>query len=293
MKVLILADTHYDNGERHLHYPDSSEVLPKFWGWLGEQSSSCDLVAVCGDITVKGTVRRSEIAYVKKKFEQNKIPYLITPGNHDLCATKGMEDRYPDLEEYEYKPLNLTNYYAIFGEEGVRYSKVMDGIRFIGFAIRNGDPDGQIEWLQKQLNFPEQKLVFGHYPLVPSRTGGYCLEWGYSRIDESIEILREMIGDKKNNVLAYFCGHQHINSIVPLGASFQIETASTVLGVTSYRIMEIDQQEINISTHRLPFIQGTAGALVLPDRAIDATHPDPFTYNFGNEADLSITISRK
>lgn len=291
MKVLILADTHYDDGSRHLHYKASENALLGFWDWLETESEGYDLLAVCGDVSVKGTTHTFELQYVKKRFDKLNIPYISPAGNHDLCATKGMELRYPDLEEYEYVSLEETNFYRIFGEKGVRYSKVFDGIRFIGFSIRNEDPDGQLPWLLEQLHKPEPKLVFGHYPLIESRSGGYCQSWDYSRIDKTIPSLIQMLGEKNNKVVAYFCGHQHINSIVPLGSTYQIETASTILGTNSYRIMEISKNEIKITTKRLPYIDGYAGELTLPERSIDSEHPTVHEYHYGNSSDLSIILS--
>ena len=290
MKVLILADTHYDNGSRHLHYPASKRVLSEFWDWLQAESSKCDLVAVCGDVSVKGTKHLSELEFVKARLDKLPVPYIAIAGNHDLCATKGMEERYPDLEEYEYVPLEGTNYYKAFGEAGVRYSRVFNGIRFIGFAIRNEDPDNQLPWLKSELEKPESKLIFGHYPLVRTRTGGFCRDWDYSRIDKTLPDLMSVLGDKNHNVLAYFCGHQHINSIVPMGNTWQVETASTVLGTTSYRIMEIDDNKIRITTKKLPYIEGYAGELTLPDRSTDEDHKTAHEYHYGNASDLSLTI---
>jgi len=290
MKILILADTHYDDSSRHLHYPASKKAVAGLWKWLAEKTAEIDLISICGDVSVKGTTYLDELQYVKKKFDELDTPYIAIAGNHDLCATKGMEERYPDLEEYEYVSLEETNFYKAFGEDGVRYSRVIGGIRFIGFAIRNEDPDGQLPWLLAELKKPEPKLVFGHFPLVPSRSGGYCKEWDYFRIDKTIPSLIEMLGDKKHKVLAYFCGHQHINSIVPMGSTYQIETASTVLTTTSYRIMEITDSEVKITTHRLPYIEGYAGDLTLPDRSIDDEHPTIHEYHYGNETDLEITL---
>lgn len=293
MKVLILADTHYDDGSRHLHYPASKKALLGFWSWLEDESKKYDLLAICGDLSVKGTKHIKELEYVKIRLDELHIPYIVPAGNHDLCASKGMEERYPDLEEYEYVSIEQTNYYKAFGIAGIRYSKVFSGMRFIGFSIRNEDPDGQLAWLKQELEKEEPKLVFGHYPLVKSRTGGFCEGWDYSRIDKSIPALIEMLGDKDNHVLAYFCGHQHINSIVPMGGTYQIETASTVLGTTSYRIMDITDSEVKISTHRLAYLNEYAGDLTLPERSIDAEHPTIHEYHYGNESDLSITLKYK
>ena len=120
MKVLILADTHHDDGSRHLHYPASAKALEGFWDWLETISKQVDLITVCGDVSVKGTTHRNELFQVKEKFDSLNKQYIMPAGNHDMCATKGMEERYPDLEEYEYVSLEETNYYMVFSEAGVR-----------------------------------------------------------------------------------------------------------------------------------------------------------------------------
>ena len=127
---------------------------------------------------------------------------------------------------------------------------------------------------------------------MKSRSGGFCETWDYSRIDEVIPGLIALIGNDEHKVMAYFCGHQHINSIVPLGSTYQIETASAVLGTTSYRIMNIGDSEIKITTHRLPFMDGYAGELTLPERSLDSEHKTVHEYHYGNETDLSIVIKR-
>jgi Icc protein len=288
MKVLILADTHFDDRSRHLHYPASREAVDGFESWLSETSDDFDLIAICGDITVKGTTHIGEIEHVRNVMDSLGKPYIVVPGNHDLCPVKGMEERYPDLEEYEYTELENTLFYKAFGESGVRYSKVLDGIHFIGFAIRNDDPDGQLSWLENELKKPGKKIVIGHYPLEHTRTGGYCSWWGYERINCVIESLKLLMGSESHNVLAYFCGHQHINSIVPMGSTYQIETASTVLGTTSYRTLEISEDELSVMTHRLPYLDGYAGDLVLPDKSIDAEHITVHDYHFGIDSDRNL-----
>ncbi|HPJ22345.1 MAG TPA: metallophosphoesterase [Clostridia bacterium] len=287
MKVLILADTHYDDGSRHLHYPASKEAVNGLWQWLLAESQGYDLVAICGDITVKGTTHLNEIEYVKNMMDSLGKPYIVVPGNHDLCPVMGMEERYPDLEEYEYTELENTLFYRTFKEDGVRYSRVLNDIRFIGLAIRNDDPDGQLDWYLRELERPEKKIVICHYPITRTREDGFCSWWGYSRIDKVIDTMREMTGSPDSKVLAYFCGHQHINSIVRMNDTIHVETASTVLGPASYRILEIDDSKIALATHRLPYIKAFTGQFTLPDQSKDESHMTVEEYHLGNKDDLS------
>jgi len=293
MKILHLADTHYDLNTSNLHYPDSKEMVIKLFDWLKKHKDDFDMIAISGDISVKGTSNIEELQYVKTQFEALDIPYIIIPGNHDLCPLKGMEKRYPGLEEYEYTSLEQTNFYKVFGETGVRYSKVINNIQFVGFAIRNNDPDNIINWLIQELDTPYEKVVFCHYPLIPTRSAGFCSTWDYSRIENTLGTLKNIIFDEKNKVLSYFCGHQHINSIIKVNKTFHIETASTVLGSCSYRIINIDERQISINTKFLISRTAWVGNLLLPDRSHDNEHITPDAYQRGTSNDLYLHIERE
>lgn len=293
MKILNLADIHYDLNNDHLHYPASREMVTKLFTWLNKHAKEYDLITVSGDITVKGTTTKDELSYVKEKFDQLDTPYIIIPGNHDLCPLKKMEERYPGLEEYEYTSLENTNFYKVFGEDGVRYSKVINNIHFIGFAIRNDDPDKILDWLQQQLLSPYEKIVFGHFPIIPTREAGFCSTWDYFRIENSIKPLNDLIFNRDYKVKAYFCGHQHINSIIKVNNSYHIETAASVLGSCSYRVIDIVEKNIIISTHFFNDINNWVGDLLLIDKSVDSTHQDPYEYQRGNQQDLYIQIERE
>jgi len=293
MKILHLADTHYDLNSTHLHYPPSKQMVIKLFKWLKSNKDNFDLIAISGDITVKGTTYIEELEYVKNKLDDLHIPYIVVPGNHDLCPSKGMEERYPDLEEYEYVDLEQTNFYKVFGEAGVRFNKVIDNIQVIGFAIRDEDPDNINDWLQNALDTPHEKIVFCHYPLIPTRQSGYCSTWDYFRIENSLDKLNNIIFNKKNKILAYFCGHQHINSIIKKNHCYHIETASAVLGSCSYRTINIQKNSISINTQFLNGDKTWVGPLGLPEKSKDTTHKTPDEYQRGNETDLYIEIERE
>ena len=293
MKILHLADIHYDLNKEHLHYEASKEMVIKLFNWLIDNRSNYDLIAISGDITVKGTTYIAELAFVKDKFDKLDIPYIIVPGNHDLCPLKGMEKRYPDLEEYEYKELEKTNFYKVFGENGVRFNKVVNDIQLIGFAIRNDDPDNALDWLIEALNTPHEKLVFCHYPIIPTRISGFCSTWDYFRIENSLTQLNNIIFDKKNKVLGYFCGHQHINSIIKVNNCYHIETASAVLGSCSYRTIDISATHISVSTNSFNNPDTWVGDLTAPERSYDINHETSPIYHRGNKNDLIAIIERE
>lgn len=293
MKILHLADTHYDQNTENLHYPASKEMVIHLFDWLEKVKDNYDLILVSGDVTVKGTVSLNELQYVKNKFDALGLPYIIVPGNHDLCPLIGMEKRYPKLEEYEYVPLEDTNFFKVFKENGVRCTKVINDIKFIGFAIRNNDPDEMLPWLKKELSTPHEKIVIGHYPVVPTRLDGFCSTWDYFRIENSLTSLSSLLFDETNKVRAYLCGHQHVNSIVKVNQCFHTETASAVLGSCSYREIVIDDKEITLSTDFLIPADQWVGPLVSKDSSFDTLHRDPFSYQRGNETDLFVRIERE
>lgn len=293
MKILHLADTHYDINNDQLHYPASKEMVFQLFSWLDTHAKEYDLIAISGDITVKGTTTLEELIYVKKKFDKLDTPYLIIPGNHDLCPLKKMELRYPGLEEYEYTSLENTNFYKVFGENGIKYSKVIENIHYIGFAIRNDDPDHIINWLQQELESSYEKIVFCHFPIIPTREEGFCSTWDYFRIEKSIKPLADLIFNEKYKVKAYLCGHQHINSIIKVNSTYHIETASAVLGSCSYREIDILEKNITVSTHFFNKPNIWVGDLLLSEKSIDKTHLTPNEYQRGNQSDLYIQIERE
>jgi len=291
MKLLFLTDIHFDSVPEKPHYAATNIVHPAFWNWLETLKDTYDLIVCGGDVVVRGPGKRAELEEFKTKMDAIGCPYVVVPGNHDLCPLMGMEKTYPGLEEYEYKPLHETNFAQVFGETGLRNVTYIGGIKMIGFALRNGDPDGQLVWLAKELQEPIPKLVYNHYPVVPARSGGFCATWDYNRIRDSKDALAALLGDSANRVAAYFCGHLHINSAVPLGNTLQIVTGAAGLGLTAYREIEIEQDIIKVSTKRLPSFTDFVGSLMNENRSCDAEHPDMRSYHWGNEAEREIEIA--
>ena len=291
MKLLFLSDIHFDSEPQRPHYPATNTVHAVFWDWLDRVKHEYDLIVCTGDLVIRGPACRNELAALKAKLDTLSHPYVVVPGNHDLCPLMGMEQRYPGVEEYEYKPLSETNFAQVFGKDGLRNVTYIGGIKLIGLALRNGDPDGQLAWLSEELNEPIPKLVYTHYPVVPARSGGFCSTWDYNRIRDSKDALAELLRDPANRVAAYFCGHLHLNSVMPIGTCAQIVTGAVGLSMTVYREIEICEYEMTVRTKRLPMFSDFVGELMCADeRSIDAEHPDIRTYHWGNAAERDFAI---
>ena len=240
---------------------------------------------------MRGPGKMEELQAFKEKMDALGHPYRVAPGNHDLCPLMGMEETYPGLEEYEYKPLAETNFARVFGAEGLRNVTYLDGVKLIGFALRNGDPDGQLDWLAEELKEPLPKIVYTHYPVVPARSGGFCSTWDYNRIRDSKDPLAALLRDPSNRVAVYFCGHLHINSAMPIGACTQIVTGASGLSLATYREVTIADDKLTITTKRLPQFADFVGPMMCADeRSIDAEHGDIMTYHCGNPYELDLCI---
>ncbi|MBQ2841029.1 MAG: metallophosphoesterase [Oscillospiraceae bacterium] len=292
MKILVLSDIHYENEPDKRHYPATEIVQPVFWDWLYDAQSQYALIATCGDLVVRGSAGESELWECREKLDALNVPYLAVPGNHDICPIMGMEKNYPGTEEYEYKPLCETNYAKVFGEKGLRNVQYINGIKLIGFALRNADPDGQLDWFEEELKEPVPKLVFNHYPVVPARSGGFCATWDYKRVGDSLERFAELLKNPEHRVAAYFCGHLHINSVMPLGNCLQVVTGPAGLGLTTYREVDIGEDKITVTTKRLPHFPQVVGPLfnATEKDSTDKEHISVYDYHFGNEIEREFEI---
>ncbi len=310
MRILYVTDIHYDSTPDKPHYKYAVKYQEAFWSFLKENINRYDLFVAGGDLTVKGPACIEELYGFKQKVENITSDYIATPGNHDLCPIKGMEKTYPGVEEYEYTELDNVNFSKVFGEAGLRYSEVFEDIRLIAFAIRNEDPDDQLVWLEKELKKSGKKIVFSHYPVFQTRSGGFCAGWDYNRIGKSREKIASLLADEQHDVLFYFCGHQHINSKVPMnmdsdgkpelninyatkgdGKRWQVETGTLTQATVCYREIEIEKDRISVSTKQLPGISGLVEGVMNETKSFDETHSDIYTYHMGNEDERDFEVN--
>ncbi|MBQ4544839.1 MAG: metallophosphoesterase [Oscillospiraceae bacterium] len=292
MKILFLSDIHYDYDKDNINYPELNRVHSVLWDWLDKVKNDFALIIFGGDLVLRGSTRIEELRAFKEKADAIGHPYQVVPGNHDMGPRMKSETVYPGLEEYEYKELEETNFAKVFGEKGLRNITYVNGVKIIGFALRNNDPDGQLVWLEKELEEPVPKLVYSHYPVVPARSGGYCSTWDYRRIEHSKDTLANLLKNPEYQVAAYLCGHLHINSVVPVGDCLQIVTGTVGSGITVYREIEISEKELNITTKRLPHFPEFVGQVTNPDEehSTDAEHKTVRDYHLGNEIERNLVI---
>ena len=291
-RVLYVNDVHF-SGTFKPHYPKTAVAVPEFLSLLQTRAKEFDLLIIGGDLVNHGPVRIEELKQVHAALIKTGIPFQVAAGNHDMSVNNRVYDEiYPDMERWEDCSLEETNFGRVFGSAGIRKALKVEGLKLITFSIRNDDPEGQISWIDDELSDGVPAILFSHYPLVSSRTGGFCEKWGYDRIASARQPLIDLITKRDNQILAYFCGHQHINSRVKIGATEQVETGSLGVGTCCYRVLEIDPAAVGISTHRLPNIPDWLGDVMNPDRSIDAEHDSIEAYHWGNEDERNFVLQR-
>ncbi len=287
-RILYVNDIHF-SGTLEPHYAKTAIMTPRFFAWLKTHATEFDLMIIGGDGVNHGSVRIEELEQLYAMLAETAMPYLIVAGNHDLAPRDGLD---PEVEEWENCPLEETNFGQVFGPQSIRHSLMVQGLKLVLFSIRNEDRDGQLAWLEAELADGVPALLFCHYPLAITRSGGFCSTWGYKRLKDIRQPLIDLITSRDDQVLAYFCGHHHLNSRVKIGRTEQVTTGSLGLATCCYRILEITPPTIAVSTHLLPDIPNWLDDVMNPDNSTDAEHPTLEAYHWGNEDERNFVIPR-
>ncbi|MCK5155870.1 MAG: metallophosphoesterase [Spirochaetales bacterium] len=292
-KILYINDVHFSGTFKPL-CPKTDIAVPKFFSLLQTRAKEFDLLVIGGDIVNHGPVRAEELKQFHEALTKTGVPFRVVAGNHDMSVNnRKYAEKYPDIERWEDCSLEETNYGRLFGIPGIRDTLMVDGIKLVFFSIRNEDTDGQLSWLESELADGVPAMLFCHFPLVLTRTGGFCSWWGYNRIASVRQSLTDLILNHNKEIPAYFCGHHHINSRVKIGQTEQIVTGALGLATCCYRIIEINSCAVNISTHRLPGITNWLDDIMYPEQSTDVEHDSIEAYHWGNEEERNFTITRK
>jgi len=200
----VIADPHSAEPAHHekieVFHPWHGDGVEKFWNVIDavnalQGDDRPDFVLIVGDIHAYA---------VSDLFSRFSCPVHVIAGNHDTLPV-GTRKYLRSLFSEDFK---------VNGKESDYYSFVHKGVRFIGTCDADNthtgtlsspfiNPDGQRDWIQRQLEIPgERKVIFGHVPTDPTGEGRVM----YVNGDDS-QFLNDLV--VRHGPVAMFFGHQH------------------------------------------------------------------------------------
>lgn len=287
-KFAFITDTHlYPNAPRNfaggLQQQKNSLAL---YEKLIEQLNAFEPAFVIhgGDIVCGGnSFEMSSEAYeaaldsAEQLGKRINAPCYYIPGNHDLHPETGSKD----------------SYLARFGINGMgSLSFVHENIRFILLDSQEVPEDlthgyistNQLAWAERELkrarDYEQEVFIFSHqlpFPNVEFQGVG-------SRIANSAEVL-EIISPFDKQILAFFCGHLHLNRVFREQGMLCIISAGVICYPMMWRQVLVypDRVDVRCETVNLPEALAES----------EAVQPDNNLYLLGRDRDLNFSIPRR
>jgi Icc protein len=139
----------------------------------------------------------------------------------------------------------------------------------------------QLDWLRDQLEKSGIKpvFVFAHHPVFGTTARSNMEKMS---IDPRIDMLAVL--NKKKGPGFYFCGHNHVNSIVQQDGWYYIQTAAC-LDVPAFRRVELKDRKVQIDLEAIDKTN-LEGFIALFNTKI----LDPVLEAYGKEADRSLQV---
>jgi len=286
-KFAFITDTHlYLNAPRNfaggLQQQKNSLAL---YEKLVEQLNAFDPAFVVhgGDIVCGGkSFDMSAEAYeaaldaAQQLGQRTNAPCYYIPGNHDLHPETGSKD----------------TYLAHFGINGMgSVSFVHENIRFILLDSQEVPEDlthgyistNQLAWAERELkrarDYDEEVFIFSHqlpFPNVEFQGIG-------SRIANSAEVL-EVISPFDEQILAFFCGHLHLNRVFREQGMLCIVSAGIICYPMMWKQVIVYSDRVEVNSVTVDLIEALAES--------EAVQPDNNPYLLGRERDLNFSIRR-
>ena len=289
------TDLHFELGAHH-DIPKANARISCLMSDLDKHQ--IDFTLLGGDVTQCGSAKIDELATIKTNLDKLRSPYFMVAGNHDLAPNQGFAARYSGKEDYHTGTIETSNFHQVFGDKGVRFSFIKENIHFIGISLRNNDPDGALDWLEKEvLQSKLPKIIMTHYGLYPPRNSGSPLEsWGFARIATCIPRLSSIIEHPSSRVIAYLYGHNHINSVVKKKNVLHISGGGIQKGCTGYWIFNYQEDCLNGQFHLLSdqtLHNFNYHGIVSPEKCVDSSHKTVEEYHKGNVYEQSVKCCLK
>ncbi len=289
------TDLHYEAG-RSPEIPEANDRIRCFIRDINRLDGSYPLnfILLSGDLTNRGAAVKHELQEAAKLFKGLNVPFHAVAGNHDFAPSRSFAANYPGKEDYHEGPFESSAFANVFGEAGLKFSFEKEGYSFIGFSLRENDPDGVLPWLAEEASRLKGNGIFmGHYGLYPARDEGRLATWGFGRINSSLPRLREIIDGAGRKILLYLHGHDHINSVRNRCGTLHVSGGGIQKGCTGYRVFSCYRDRIEahfclISDPDLHSFNywGTDN----PGCCVDSTHRTVEEYHRGNAEEQCFTV---
>ncbi|TBL81162.1 metallophosphoesterase family protein [Paenibacillus thalictri] len=234
MKLLVMGDFHYSRLEDPT--ADVLEVQEKLYSYMLKTffEIEADYHISVGDFSNKGYPEELQYLVDKMKVYNGDLKrrFIQVLGNHDTITLPKQEI------------LAITGqqlYHSIDTNEAILV--FLDTAKEMNLRDAGGEvSEEQIAWLedlvQKSGNKP--MLIFAHHP-VYATTARSELNMLSIHPDQDIWPILQ----RKQGSGYYFCGHNHVNSIVQRDHWHFIQTSSC-LDIPAYRIIDINADKVSI-----------------------------------------------
>ena len=234
---------------------------------------------VCGGNSFEMSAEAYETALDSAEQLGKRInaPCYYIPGNHDLHPETGSKD----------------SYLARFGINGMgSLSFVHENIRFILLDSQEVPEDlthgyistNQLAWAERELkrarDYDQEVFIFSHqlpFPNVEFQGVG-------SRIANSAEVL-EIISPFDKQILAFFCGHLHLNRVFREQGMLCIISAGVICYPMMWRQVLVYPDRVDVRCETVDLPEALAES--------EAVQPDNNLYLLGRERDLNFSIPRR
>ncbi|CAG7644321.1 metallophosphoesterase family protein [Paenibacillus allorhizosphaerae] len=273
MKLVVMGDFHYPrmaDGPEELR-----EAREHFFSGMLKAflEIDADYHVSLGDFTNEGVTEELEYVFDRIKSYGAERNFIHVLGNHDAYS------------------IPKSDILAISGQQ--RYHKIetdevvlvfLDTTKEMNRKDYGGEVDPeQTAWLDSVLQQSSDKpvFVFGHHP-IPNTTK--LSDKPMLHIHPEYDIWPLM--EKKNGRGYYFCGHNHMNSIVQKDQWHLVQTAAC-LDIPAFRMIEIKGGKVSVETVH---IQDQRLLELAAHIGQNMKHFKPKDGALGEDADLTLTV---
>ncbi len=225
-----------------------------------------EAVILTGDLTLNGELQsHKDLAEKLKQIENNGIPVLVLPGNHDINNSHAIaytEDGYEQVETVTAQQFQSIYQNYGFDEaisldtDSLSYTYMSNDAYIALMLDANGTgsasyltiSDTTLKWMENQLKQAQDTgrtvLAFCHENFLNHAeifSSGYQL----NNADEVLALFH------KYNVQAGFSGHLHMQSILTDGKFTEAATSSIAITENHYATIQATKDEIVYQTHNL------------------------------------------